>query len=68
MRNTAARLAGVPNVRRTSSPIDAFNVEQNPMATRSGHLERRPRSEAGDWNGSQGSVLSLCVGTSAHQP
>lgn len=48
--NAPARLAGVPNVRRTSSPIDAFNVEQYLMATRSSHLERRPRSEAGDWN------------------
>jgi hypothetical protein len=68
MRNAAACLAGVPNVRRMSSPIDAFDVEQNSMATRSGHLERRPRSEARDWNSSQGSVLSLCVRTSAHQP
>lgn len=67
MRNAATRLTGVPNVSRTSSLIDAFNVEQDPMATRSSHLERRPRSEAGDWSSSQHSVLSLCVSTSAHQ-
>ena len=68
MRNAAARLAGVPNVRRTSSSIDALNVEQDLMAARSSRLECRPRSEASDRNSGQRSVLSLCVYASAHQP
>jgi len=66
MGNAAALLAGVPNVRRTSSPIDAFNVEQDLMAARSARLERRTRSEAGDWNSGQRSVLLLRVDASAH--
>jgi hypothetical protein len=53
-------------VRRTSSPIDAFNVEQDLMAARSARLERRTRSEAGDWNSGQRSVLLLRVDASAH--